>query len=338
MSIISNNNKNDNEYQELQQLWNSQNMDITLKNDLIDYKKLTHEELLDQIMKLFSLDTPDVSGKRMTKDELKKMCEELDNYIFVSDNFIKMVRMLLNIEANIPFIMMSETGVGKTKLLEMLYKLYGRDNKEWYKLQIHAGITDKDIVDFIENVIEKEKNGKYYDKVWIFLDEINTCNSLGLITEIICNHTYLGKKIDERFIFLAACNPYRIMTKKMRENGLVYYNMKERSKLNDLVYTVNPLPHSLLNFIFDFGSLKPEDEKKYIKNTVISLLNKIKNKIEENISENELNNLQEEILESIVICHDYIKTIYDKSSVSMREIRRFGKFFEYFISFFKGTT
>ena len=114
--------------------------------------------------------------------------------------------------------------------------------------------------------------------------------------------------------------------------------MKEKSKLNDLVYTVNPLPHSLLNFIFDFGSLKPEDEKKYIKNTVISLLNKIKIKIEEKISDNELNNLQEEILESIVICHDYIKTIYDKSSVSMREIRRFGKFFEYFISFFKGTT
>ena len=123
-------------------------MENAEKNDLIDYKKLTHEELLDQIMKLFSLDTPDDYGKKMTKDELKKMCEELDNYIFVSDNFIKMVRMLLNIEANIPFIMMSETGVGKTKLLEMLYKLYGRDNKEWYKLQIHAGITDTDIVDF----------------------------------------------------------------------------------------------------------------------------------------------------------------------------------------------
>ena len=28
----------------------------------------------------------------------------------------------------------------------------------------------------------------------IFFDEINTCNSLGLITEIMCNHTYLGKK------------------------------------------------------------------------------------------------------------------------------------------------
>ena len=337
LSIISNNDKSDKEYQELQQLWNSQNQDINLKNDLIDYKKLNHEEFLDQIMKLFSLDTPDGYGKRMNKEELKKMCEELDNYIFVADNFIKMVRMLLNIEAKIPLIMMSETGVGKTKLLEMLYKLYGRGKKEWYKLQIHAGISDKDIVDFIENVIEKEKNGNKDEIVWVFLDEINTCNSLGLITEIICNHTYLGKKIDERFIFLAACNPYRIMTKKMRENGLVYYNMKEKSKLNDLVYTVNPLPHSLLNFIFDFGSLKQEDEKKYIKNTVISILNKITNSILKDISDDELNILQDEIVESIIICHEYIKIIYDKSSVSMREIRRFGIFFEYFIHYFKGS-
>ena len=40
--------------------------------------------------------------------------------------------------------------------------------------------------------------------------------------------------------------------------------------------------------------------------------------------------------ECISICHDYIREIYDKSSVSMREIRRFGIFFEYFIKYFKG--
>jgi hypothetical protein len=44
--------------------------------------------------------------------------------------------------------------------------------------------------------------------------------------------------------------------------------MKEISKLNNLVYTVNPLPHSLLNFIFDFTSLQPQDEIKYISNTI----------------------------------------------------------------------
>ena len=337
LSIISNNDKNDSEYKDLQQLFNSQNKEGEILKDLIDYKKCTHEQLLEEIIKIFSLDTSDGTNKAMNINDLKKICEELDNYIFVADNYIKMVRILLNIEAKIPLVLMGETGVGKTKLLEMLSKLYGKGEQKWHRLQIHAGTTDKDIVDFIENVIEKEKNGNIDENVWVFLDEINTCNSLGLITEIICNHTYLGKKISERFIFLAACNPYRIMTKKMRENGLVYYNMKEKSKLNNLVYTVNPLPHSLLNFIFDFGYLRPEDEKKYIRNTIISLLDKIKKTLVLDITQEELDKIKEEIIESISICQEYIRTIYDESSVSMREIRRFGIFFEYFIRFFKSS-
>ena len=67
------------------------------KYDLIDYKKLQHDEFLEQIKILFSLD-------KMSIEELKKKCEDLDNYIFVADNFIKMVRILLNIEAKIPVI------------------------------------------------------------------------------------------------------------------------------------------------------------------------------------------------------------------------------------------
>jgi len=65
----------------------------------------------------------------------------------------------------------------------------------------------------------------------------------------------------------------------MKESGLIYYNMKETSnKLNNLVYTVNPLPHALLNFVFDFASLQPKDEKKYITNTIISIIDKIEKK------------------------------------------------------------
>ena len=78
----------------------------------------------------------------------------------------------------------------------------------------------------------------------------------------------------------------------MRESGLVYYNQKEKSNiLNNLVYSVNPLPHALLNFVFDFGSLEKEDEKKYIANTIISILDKIeKEGIIKNIEENQKKN------------------------------------------------
>jgi ABC-type oligopeptide transport system ATPase subunit len=328
ISIISNNNKNDKEYKNLQDLWNSQNCNSSQKNDLIDYKNMKHKQFLEQIKTLFSLDTMDIK-------DISNICEKLGNYIFVSDNFIKMVRILLNIEAKIPVILMGETGVGKTKLLEMLATLYGKGKCRWKKLQIHAGITDQTIISFIDNVNKEVKEEGVEDELtWIFFDEINTCNSLGLITEIMCNHTYLGKKINKNFIFLGACNPYRILTKKMKESGLLYYNMKEDTKLNNLVYTVNPLPHSLLNFVFDFGSLREKDEEKYITNTIISILSKI-NPEKMNLKKSEYQKLIVEMIDSIVICHNYIREIFDRSSVSLREIRRFGLLFEYFLTFFK---
>ena len=191
LSIISNNNKKDKEYNDLKQLWNSQNLDANNLQELVDYKTMKHEAFLEQIKILFSLD-------KMKIDDIKKLCENLGNYIFVSDNFIKMVRILLNIEAKIPVILMGETGVGKTKLLEMLATLYGKGICRWKRLQIHAGTTDQKIVDFIEQVNKEIKEeGAENELTWIFLDEINTCNSLGLITEIMCNHTYLGKKIND---------------------------------------------------------------------------------------------------------------------------------------------
>ena len=328
LSIITNNNRQDPEYKRLHALWNSRNVDDN-PLPLVDYRNLSHDGFLEQIKTLFSLD-------KMSLKKLKQICINAGNYIFVCDNFIKMVRILLNIEAKIPVILMGETGVGKTKILEMLSILYGKGKLNWKKKEIHAGTTNEEIVQFIDDVM-KEVNKDSNELIWVFFDEINTCNSLGLITEIMCNHTYLGRKINDNIVFLGACNPYRVLNKKMRESGLVYYNTKEKNKLNNLVYSVNPLPHALLNFVFDFGSLRPEDEKNYILNTVISIIdNIIDNEIinEDNIAKNDLNNLIKQIRDSIIICHDYIREKYDRSSVSMREIRRFGLFFEYFITYF----
>ena len=329
LSIITNNNKDDQEYKDLKALWNSQNYNDEI-NELIDYKSLNHEGFIEEIKILFSLD-------QMSSDYIKYICEILGNYIFVSDNYIKMVRILLNIEAKIPVILMGETGVGKTKLLEILATLYEKGEATWEILQIHSGTTDEDIVSFIDNITQKVlMNGNEDRLTWIFLDEINTCNSLGLITEIMCNHTYLGKKINDNFIFIGACNPYRLLTKKMRESGLIYYNMKEDNKLNNLVYTVNPLPHSLLNFVFDFGSLQNDDEEKYIRNTIIEIISQFDSKkLINNIKEDDLSKMKIVIIETIVICHNFIRDKYDESSVSMREIRRFGIFFEFFMRYFE---
>ena len=104
---------------------------------------------------------------------------------------------------------------------------------------------------------------------------------MGLITELICKNSYRGIKLPENIIFIGACNPYRKAEIKKQKVGLNInlahheknnLNDKQREKIqknsmdskNKLVYTVNPLPHSLLNFVFDFGNLSEDNEQKYI--------------------------------------------------------------------------
>ena len=49
----------------------------------------------------------------------------------------------------------------------------------------------------------------------------------------------------------------------LEQDTNVNQNKKENPN-TDLVYTVNPLPHSLLNYVFDFGNIEPNDEIKQL--------------------------------------------------------------------------
>ena len=239
--------------------------------------------------------------------------------------------------------MMGETGCGKTALIRKLSELINNGNNKMEILNIHAGTDNKDIIEFIEQIIpkarkldeEEEKKkikekqlGNNYEKkkLWVFFDEINTCNSMGLLSEIICKHSYNGKKIDDNIVFIAACNPYRKITRTMEQNGLKYPGTQERK----LVYTVNPLPFSLLNFVFDFGSLTEIDEKKYID----SIIHETLKKYYDDENNTQYKQLKELALNSLSFSHKFIKDKGDVSSVSLREIRRFNIFFDYFVEYF----
>ena len=98
------------------------------------------------------------------------------------------------------------------------------------------------------------------------MDEINTCNSIGLLCEMMTRQSCQGVPLPKNIVFIAACNPYRMVVKDEEPNGLRLKGVKERK----LVYTVNPLPHSLLNFVFNFGNLTKKDEESYIKSMILS--------------------------------------------------------------------
>ena len=153
----------------------------------------------------------------------------------------------------------------------------------------------------------------------MFFDEINTCLSLSLITEIFINRTYEGKKISDNIRLIGACNPYRKRKGNKEKCGL---SLSEDND-NELVYLVQPLPQSLLYYVFSFGSIDEVDEKKYI------------NSIIENLFTKEEKDLHKYTTEAISQCHQYLRKEFDDSVVSLREIARFTKCVKFFQEYFK---
>ena len=377
------------EYAKLYKLLNSQEETIEKRVDLPKYKTYKPMKFLYELKEILELKNPVEKEKKKENDvednnnvkinldedededeeeeekkeeneEKKKSLEEIaGTYVFTADNFVKMILILLRIRVNIPVIMMGETGCGKTSLIRKLSQLLNNGSSRKMKiLNIHAGTTDKDIIEFIQTKvineareleIQENKNkinflnqGQIYEprKLWIFLDEINTCKSMGLISELMCKHTCQGNPLPENIVFIAACNPYR--HGKKRSIGLdVNQAHKEKQSLDpkdlgklknsntSLVYTVNPLPHSLLNFVFDFGNLTPKDEKSYIESIILDPIQKI-NLHNGNKSYKDIHKLAKKLISK---AQNYIRKRNDISSVSLREIRRFNIFFKFFFKY-----
>jgi energy-coupling factor transporter ATP-binding protein EcfA2 len=301
--ITNSHNLNKEEKKIFENLYSTQSYskDINKKTQLPDYKNFTHEDYLKELRIYFGI-------------EDKYILDIPEGYVFTPDNYFKMVMINIKIMAGIPVILMGETGCGKTFLIRMMSQIYSKKKvkkgskeekvkKEILKIKnIHAGITEEDIIKFMkENVIEEAKKldklnkqqKELNEKIWVFFDEINTSTCMGIITEIMCNKTMRGEKLPESIIYFAACNPYKRKTEKALNTnfGLVF---KKDFKNKDLVYNVLPLIHSLINFIYDFGYLQKEDEKRYIKSIIRQIgKNNDDNKNNENNKNNEGNEKNE---------------------------------------------
>ena len=161
---------------------------------------------------------------------------------------------------------MGETGCGKTSLIIKLSQILNNGEKLVEIINIHPGITDEEITNSMREMNVKAKNDKYKGKeLWVFFDEINTCLSLSLLTEIFINRTFNREKLEDNIRLIGACNPYRKRKENIERCGLT----REDDEDDLLVYKVEQLPQSLLYYVFSFGSLKDDDEKKYIKSIIL---------------------------------------------------------------------
>jgi len=239
-----------------------------------------------------------------------------DNYVITDDNFKKMILLVYRIKANIPVIIMGETGCGKTALITKLNQILNNGEITVKTINIHPGLNDKDICEEMKKINKEAKNIK--DEIWVFFDEINTCLSLSLLTEIFINRTYNGEKLNDNIRLIGACNPYRKRKTETEKCGL----NRDDDNENELVYLVQPLPQSLLYYVFSFGSINEEDEKKYIYSII------------ERLFTNNEKKLHEITRDAIFECHKYLRETFDPSVVSLREISRFYKCVEFFQKYF----
>ncbi|XP_028395861.1 uncharacterized protein LOC114519890 [Dendronephthya gigantea] len=224
--------------------------DIKGYKELEDFKVLTQEQLQEKLEKI-------ACTKPVAKEN-----PLLPNYALTPDNILKMILIILRVRVNVPIIIMGETGCGKTSLVRYLAYTCG---VQFCKYNFHAGISEEEIITFIK---EKDTQARsIQEQIWIFLDEINTCDHLGLISDIMCHHALLGRRLSNNLVFLAACNPYTLRPEEqIRTAGLQGKNITD--DYSDLVYRVNPLPEAMIDYVWDYGSLGSEDEQDYIRRMV----------------------------------------------------------------------
>jgi hypothetical protein len=265
--------------------------------DLDDYRNMDSKDLLSTLENL--------ARKTMHKIDYPQ-------YALSADNLIKMALILLRARANIPVIVCGEAGCGKTSLIGFLSKVV---EVKFRALNLHAGITEDIILLFMEESQKEAEEGE----IWLFFDEINTCNHIGLLADLISHRMLNGRPIHHNIRLFAACNPYRIRTKAATVAGLKPkdFRFEEKSKL---VYQVNPLPDQILDYVWDYGVLKPVEEIKYIEIMVKELLKDLGHQV---------------LSKCLFYSQEFIRRTEESYSVSLRDIKRAIKLVKFFINSLK---
>lgn len=126
------------------------------------------------------------------------------------DNFFKIAMIFMRIRALSPIILMGEAGTGKTALIELLSALM---DANFFTMNIHAGIGEKEVIEFIyKSIASVEKTQK---RVIIFFDEMNTNRLVeGIFKEIIVDRCLKGERLPDCFIPITAINPYKLKSKE----------------------------------------------------------------------------------------------------------------------------
>jgi len=107
-------------------------------------------------------------------------------------------------------------------------------------------------------------------KVVVFIDEFNTTSVMGLIKEMLVDHTLDGVRLPENLFFVAAMNPAE--TKESRDANAIAFIQQQRvvnqtgitSDMDQAVFAVRPPHPSMEQLVFDFADLTCSQEESFL--------------------------------------------------------------------------
>lgn len=284
------------EKEAITRLWNLQ-----VKSPLPDYTKLDSDALLGHLEKLVCVRGLLQSAPR--------------NYALAIDNLVKMCLIVIRTRSQVPVVIMGSTGCGKTSLIRFLSQISGTHLDI---LNIHAGTSIESISKFVEDA-EKWLVANPNQRIWLFFDEINTSIHIGLLADIICHRRLHGRSLSDRISLLSACNPYQ---KKSKNTSLVTAGLASlttnKDPLSSLVYRVEPLPECLLDFVWDYGTLRNEEEAFYVANMI------------QYNDKRQLRPLRVMATRCVLTSQKFIRSCEEDSSVSLRDVNRCVLLFDWF--------
>eukprot|EP01047_Picozoa_sp_COSAG01_P003877 COSAG01_NODE_121_length_25291_cov_10.011670_2_plen_4872_part_00 len=262
------------------------------------------ELLLSQDIKLEEFSDKD---QQFLCDEIAKIAcsskskRQVDEaYAMTADNMLKMALVVLRIHAGLPVIIVGHSGCGKTSLLTYLAELCGVRFKV---LNVHAGTTEETLQEFVFGLQELALEGE----VWGFLDEINACTHLGLINDLICHRMHDGRDLHTNIRLMACANPYEKRRASQRHTAGLTQKLVQ-DQLTGLTYRVHPLPESMMDYVYDYGSLAPKEEPKYIE----TMLQDVCSSTEQ----------RKKVAKLVINSQQMVRKLTDISAVSLRDVKR----------------
>lgn len=147
----------------------------------------------------------------------------------------------------------------------------------FFPIDVHAALTPQDIarpktglggveavvaraerLQLLARLLDSDRHRKA--TLCLFFDEFNTSSCMGVFKELLIDHSFDGERLPSNIVIVAAGNPSR---------EKIEFSTDARSDEQGHQwaighYQVHPLPTSMLQMMWDYGSLKPDLEREFI--------------------------------------------------------------------------